>query len=300
MVEILREACFPVVCHRIREWNMVSSGFCRKVTAVAAAMFCIGFCMPSPAVSAVIDDACDSAFMDKMKERAWMEAQREIMTNQKMIWKPDSVLALGCYKNWIDSMTISFTKDNKSGLNSTTSQAESYLGAAFPHTLGGGNLSGANSSNCSNIKSLWDQAECRNLSLSDIQTLKDASSNDPRKKPKSCGNPGSWGSYITNLTTAGMGAGFDKMKLFLSVTAPLSETCLPSGGGSGGSGGGSGGGSCTKKCSVGIPTGVMIGGGSNPEIVCPNPGCSPDGAASPKCCDSTSSGSSCSAAYSAP
>lgn len=254
-----------------------------RALACAALLSLFVVSAPEGVRAAVIDKACDPEFMDKLKERAWMEAQREIMNNQQMIAKPDSVLALSCYDSWMSSMTSSFSKDNGSGLNSTKNQANTYLQSSYNHSLGGGNQGGSNSSNCGNIKSLWESAECKNLELSQILTLKDASTNDPRKQPKSCGNSGSWDDPIKNLTTAGAGVGFDKMNLFTSIVAPLSET-----GTSGGS----------KKCAAGIPTGVFLGDDKNPEIVCPNPGCSPDGGSSPKCCETGSTSSSCSAAYS--
>ncbi len=259
---------------------MVSSGFCRKFVAFSTLFACILFAAPqtASAANAVIDGACDAAFMDKLRQRAWMEAQREIMTNQQMIWKPDSVLALGCYSQWINAMTISFSDDGGSGLNSTTNQASNYLSAAFPHSLGGGNASGSNSSNCANINNLWKAAQCKNLNLSQFLTLKDASGTDPRVAPNSCGSTGSWGTPVSTMGTTGLGAPFDSMNLFTSVVAPLSET------------------GSTPKCSVGIPTGVLIGGGTNREAVCPNPGCSPDGAANPKCCKSGSTSANCSAA----
>lgn len=242
--------------------SMLSFDFCRKVLAVSALVCVMGVSLPSQAATA-IDTACDPAFLDRMRERAWGEAQREMMTNQQMIWKPDSVLALGCYNSWIGAMGISFTKDNGTGLNSIKTQATTYLNASFNHTLGGGNLAGANTSNCSNIRTLWEAAECKNLNLTQIQSLGDASSSDPRIKPKACGNTGaSWPAAKNVITKGGANAAYDTMNLFTSIVAPKSEA---------------------GSCSNGIPTGVMLAGGTNPEIVCPNPGCVPDGAAAPKC-----------------
>ncbi len=258
---------------------MVSLFSCRKVALVFATLGILIAPTSSKAASAVYDSACDTSFMNALKDKAWMEAQREMMHNQQMVWKPDSVLALGCYKHWIDGLkgTISFSNDNGSGLNSLGSDASSYLSSAFNHTLAGGNGSGSNSSNCGNIATLWQYSRCKNLNLTQIQTLKDVSGSDPRVAPGgACGSTGGWSGPAGNAVAVAWGTTFDSMNLFTNVVAPLSEV----------SGG---------KCSVGIPTGVKIGGGSNPEIVCPNPGCSPDGTAHPKCCKSGTT-SNCSAA----
>jgi hypothetical protein len=255
---------------QVWEWNMVFFGLCRQLVVFAALFGSLMFFNPLLASAAVIDEACDSAFMDKMKERAWMEAQREIMINQTMVWKPDSVLALGCYEQWIGAIKVSFSKDSGAGLTDVKTQATTYLSAAFPHTLGGGNGTGSNTSKCSNINDLWKQAQCKNLNLSQILTLKDISGNDPRQNPAACSSTGSWGTPVSTMAAVGLGAPFDSMNLFTSVVAPLSEVT-------------------SGKCSAGIPTGVFIGGGSNPEVVCPNPGCSPTGTSTPKCCKSGTS-----------
>ncbi len=40
---------------------------------------------------------CDTGFWNQMKSKAWMEAEREIMQNQNLIFKPDSVLEYTCF-----------------------------------------------------------------------------------------------------------------------------------------------------------------------------------------------------------
>ncbi|HNQ92016.1 MAG TPA: hypothetical protein PKI93_03685 [Alphaproteobacteria bacterium] len=242
---------------------MVSFDFCRKVFAFSALICVIGAPLPSQAATA-IDTACDPAFLDRLKERAWGEAQREMMTNKQMIWKPDSVLALGCYSQWISAMGVSFTKDNGNGLKTITNQAQSYLTASFNHSLGGGNLPGPKQSSvCSNISALWQGAQCGNLNLTMLQTLGEAKASDPRIKPTACNSPGAeWAKVTSVMTVGGANAPYDKMSLFTSIVAPKSEA---------------------GACSAGIKTGVSLAQGNNPEIVCPNPGCYPDGKANPKC-----------------
>ncbi len=260
---------------------MVLSTLClkpfRKVFA-AAVLLCITG-VAAPAVASAIDTACDANFMTRLRERAWGEAQREMMTNQQMIWKPDSVFHLGCYENFLNGFNgaIGFYNNKNYVQTTVKNNVNTYLNANFNHNLGGGNLSNSPStSSCGDIKKLWEAAECRNLTLGELQSLGDASSTDPRKQPKSCSNTGaSWTASKDVITKAGANTTYDAMNLFTNVTAPLSETS-------------------PVKCSAGIPTGVMLGGGSNPEVVCPNPGCSPTGTATPKCCKSGTTSSNCS------
>lgn len=58
---------------------------------------------------------CDPDYWDTMSARAWMEAEREIMQNQNLIFKPDSVLQYTCFDNMV-------------------SHAAKYLGDIFVHT----------------------------------------------------------------------------------------------------------------------------------------------------------------------
>lgn len=43
------------------------------------------------------DRTCDLDYLESLKARAWMEAQREIVQNQNLIVKPDSVLEYSCF-----------------------------------------------------------------------------------------------------------------------------------------------------------------------------------------------------------
>ncbi|MCB1530490.1 MAG: hypothetical protein KDJ42_05730 [Alphaproteobacteria bacterium] len=44
---------------------------------------------------------CDPNYWTTLKERAWMEAEREIMQNQNLIFKPDSVLEYTCFDKYV-------------------------------------------------------------------------------------------------------------------------------------------------------------------------------------------------------
>lgn len=256
------------------------SDLLKKQYALVLICFFVAFGLSNP--SYAVDPACDFAFLQKLKDRAWAEAQREMMHNKQMIWKPDSVFVLGCVDKWIGNVPVSF-QNGSSGSDQITKLKDGigeYLTASFStQFLGGGNATAGNPTQrnvCASIQTLWNAALCLNLNTTQIQTFDNASANDPRLKPMACNNTGGlWGAASAVITSAGAGAGFDSMSLFSSVVAPLSELK-------------------SQKCSKGIPTGVMLSGGSNKEIVCPNPGCTPTGGATPQCCKTgTTSGPSC-------
>lgn len=258
--------------------SRLSRKLCVLAFLAVFTMFGAAALNPAHATSAT-DPACDSAFLQKLKDRAWAEAQRELMHNKQMVWKPDSVFALGCAGTWMQLIPKSFSQNGGSAVTNVSNHIGQYLSASFNHSFGGGNVSsGSNSNvnNCGNIGLLWNAALCQNLNTTQIQTFSEASGTDPRVKPTACSNTGGfWGNASSVITSAGAGAGFDAMSLFSSVVAPLSELS-------------------PQKCSKGIPTGVMLSGGTNKEIVCPNPGCTPTGGTSPQCCKTgTSSGTSC-------
>jgi|GEM_PF-997271 len=56
---------------------------------------------PLNAYAQVADQPCDTQFWRQMSARAWMEAEREIMQNQNLIYKPDSVLEYTCFDQFV-------------------------------------------------------------------------------------------------------------------------------------------------------------------------------------------------------
>lgn len=62
-----------------------------------------GLCLSSPSSAVEIaPQPCDAQYWRQMSARAWMEAEREIMQNQNLIFKPDSVLEYTCFERFID------------------------------------------------------------------------------------------------------------------------------------------------------------------------------------------------------
>ncbi len=63
---------------------------------------CILFSMnPLIASAQIAEQPCDTQFWRQMSARAWMEAEREIMQNQNLIFKPDSVLEYTCFDQFV-------------------------------------------------------------------------------------------------------------------------------------------------------------------------------------------------------
>lgn len=254
----------------------------------------INACYAAPSV---LDPACDTAFMATLKDKAWMETQRETMIAQSIIAKPDSVFDLTCFGSAITLMgtLTKLTVPGDTSLTDLNTYLGNYLTGSFLHDLGGGHvksppkIKGLTDNPCEVMGKLWQAAKCANASLGAIMGLDGYKSTDTRTfAMTACSNTGAWATAPTDpwntLVTVGAvnttkfpgpTVYFDKMNLFSANTAPLSQTGPP------------------IKCSAPISTGVMIG--TIPEAVCSNPGCTSTGATTPMCCQTgTTSGSTCS------
>lgn len=68
-----------------------------------ALAFC-GLMVPVARAAAgdIAEQPCDPKYWDSLTARAWMEAEREIIQNQNLIFKPDSVLEYTCFDKFVD------------------------------------------------------------------------------------------------------------------------------------------------------------------------------------------------------
>lgn len=232
----------------------------------------------TPAHAAV---ACDPKIMEALNARAWREAQREVMTNETYIYKPDSVFALSCFSDALGRVPTGFSSGNAT--TATSDALNAYMSGNFNHGYLGGGTAGAQGTNdCTRMRALWGTAHCNNLAYTSPTANAFASlayGSDPRLAyPAACTNPGTWGSTNTLITTVGVGATYDSPNLFLGVTDPLASL------------------TASTNCSPGILTGVEIGTASTTyqEKVCPNPGCVPKyDSGNMKCCDQTNLSNRC-------
>lgn len=251
-----------------------------------AASIALGLMIPQQSYAAA--PGCDAAFMDSMKQKAWMEAQREIMITQTVIAKPDSVFALGCFGHFTDGYTPQFTNGTQYQYGN---KVNAYVTAAFGHTYGGGHYAGlgsnaGNNNQCDKMAKLWDAARKADLDIPSplLGTLENFATYNRGAFPTTAPNPAGFGSTGNTASPLGVfygakqagksaNAAFDDMNLFAGVTLPLSQLQTQSP-------------ALPKKCAKGIPTGVSmnISGTDRPEIICPNPGCVSDGKDTPKCC----------------
>ncbi len=106
-----------------KTFNAVRSlafGYCLAMACVitATAPAHAGGAAATPAAgnsSKIAPQPCDPRYWETLSARAWMEAEREIMQNQNLIFKPDSVLQYTCFDNMV-------------------SHGAKYLGDIFVHT----------------------------------------------------------------------------------------------------------------------------------------------------------------------
>lgn len=143
---------------------------------------------------------CDTQYWKQMSARAWMEAEREIMMNQNLIFKPDSVLEYTCFDQMINltaskggkifSHTEYFgapimEEGDDIGLTRSLdkvvfSALQTYINGNFGHDFLGGraqNLSSENKDSqlvppvpgveegylCNTMANVWQAAKCANF-----------------------------------------------------------------------------------------------------------------------------------------
>ncbi len=95
-------------------------------------------------------NTCDPEFWDVMKDRAWMEAQREMTQNWNIIARPDSTMALGCFNHYMNKLAtygndnFPFEPDEAAGqLAEGVFNQVAIIGTRirFSITMGGANIS---------------------------------------------------------------------------------------------------------------------------------------------------------------
>jgi len=146
----------------------------------------------APNFSYAQNSACDADYYKSLEARAWMEAQREIESNQNLIVKPDSVLEYTCFDKFGSELAEHakdmFSESTRWGTilpdNSMDNALTSLVGDAlvayqtanFDHkSLGGrgidkhtfsGNITGGNYT-CSQMNDIWQKsnrsAKCYNF-----------------------------------------------------------------------------------------------------------------------------------------
>ena len=230
--------------------------------------------------------------MDTLKQRAWMQAQREIEMNVKIITKPDSVLKLTCFDEFLDNASGNyiFASDDvppEDVLAIPLVSAFGQISNGFQLDLVGGTTDldadmdteepAGNFSGCAHMEEVWRTVQCENIdSDTHFPSLRDfVTDEDTRREPGhplQCAalpmdNRDGWEAALDSMETKDVGADnyFDEVRLFRDKWAPHSGEI---------------------SCSDGLPTGVMVnpsGSTQFPEKICPNPGCYFTGGTSGNC-----------------
>lgn len=136
---------------------------------------------------AIAKTPCDTKYFDTLEARAWLEAQREVVQNQNLIFKPDSVLEYTCFDKYANVLAKEaknmFSETNRWGTsppgdmakslqNVVGTAAKSYLDANFKHDFLGGRMKGSNYSlgsisagsySCEIMNKVWEHAKCMNF-----------------------------------------------------------------------------------------------------------------------------------------
>lgn len=68
-----------------------------KHTILILLAMILGIFIPKSYAVEIAPQSCDSNYWRQLSSRAWLEAEREIMQNQNLIFKPDSVIEYTCF-----------------------------------------------------------------------------------------------------------------------------------------------------------------------------------------------------------
>jgi hypothetical protein len=282
----------------------IKRGFMQGIIKHQAAALVLSLCLSvfSSAVYAQ-NQVCDPDYMDTLKQRAWMQAQREIELNANLITKPDSVLKLTCFDQFLNhaagAIGPMFSGTGSSApvplqdaltaavSNSLTSGSDSgYISNGFEYNLVGGassypaelqdSVELQSYGTCYHMDEVWNFVQCTNMDpnalFPDLEAF--ATGKDKRRNPKQCAatppdTQSGWKQALKRMQTRYVASKtknyFDSVKLFRSKWAPQNEV---------------------GDCADGIPTGVQVIPSSGPpydEKICPNPGCYYSGGPSGNC-----------------
>lgn len=174
------------------------------------------------------DNSCDPLYYDSLEARAWMEAQREIVQNQNLIFKPDSVLEYTCFDRHLNVLANTsqnlFSGNPEYGgnpqnvatnlTNAMSAPIRDYINDNFGHTFLGGRSTHnytagasvqAGGYTCNMMDQVWIDAKC--MEFADIPdqdgffTFDDyaATGSDYRRLPSACNTNGA---FDTRMETA--------------------------------------------------------------------------------------------------
>lgn len=246
------------------------------------------------------EKTCDPDYFESLKSRAWLEAQREIVQNQNLIVKPDSVLEYSCFDRQLSVLAYYarspdgelFSGSSRWGnagtnmslaLGRLTGQAlKAYDEQNFKYDYLGGRMEGVDykmdrvqgtgpatliipnqNYSCDEMDKVWKYAKCMdfiNKKHDEFFTFAEHAQDDKRKLPEPCENIAPWGENIQKATGIGVPWERDDLKTYLEYIYPLDTR------------------GCGHANRSKIPTGLIIYNPKSPvneyrENVCIVPGC---------------------------
>ncbi len=235
----------------------------------------------------IATSSCDCDYWQSLESRAWLEAEREVVQYQNLIFKPDSVLEYTCFGNFLGHAAkhVGPIFSDKYGRGGSLQGALQrvvynsmvvYLSGNFGHkflgersSLGGGGVPGfgANDYVCDAMQQVWEEAKCYNFMTEandgwfSLEEYRDGP--DKRVFPVPCQKDTRWAQFLTFALESPIW--YQKVSgEYTGVHTQVGQQLMPG------------------ACTVAVPTGLTVdslGRGGYPDAFCPNPGCTYNGAA---------------------
>jgi hypothetical protein len=203
------------------------------------------------AYAQAVPKTCDAQFHNVLRDKAWMEAQREVEVAEVILSQRHSVLDYTCFKNRADAFARSTVFGNNAAKTAAGTQSlQNYVNSI---------LSGA-SSGCTAMGNVWKTIRCSDADKDIMfESLDDLISADPRSCSGASGSRDSdWNTANNNVFRVGgrdvADGGYDRVDAFLEEMDPTN---------------------CTGSAFV--ETGVLLDRSSLKDAVCLAPGCYADG-----------------------
>ncbi len=235
----------------------------------------------------IAGSTCDCNYWQSLESHAWLTAEREVVQNQNLIFKADSVLEYTCFDKFLDvtagPIARLFSETQQWGMvrpETATDNALqagvnaaliSYLGANFGHTFLGGrvpddyepdDVSGG-SYFCDRLAVVWQLAKCYNFATRphdgffSFENYRDTP--DKRELPDPCVKDGRWPMQLNLALRETMWDHLAQRPINRAMHEMISEFLAP--------------GACTGPQPTGVQILPVLQGRPGPDAFCTNPGC---------------------------
>lgn len=138
--------------------------------------------------SSVTDPVCDAEVFDRMKQKAWLEAQRENYVNQTIITAPNSIFDETCYKKQLGVTMDKLGLEESSGSSTSKDDFETDVADnadivnQFVAPVQNGSSTSKDDSKptadssfeCAEMNKYWQQAQCGNFAGGNLPSLAEA------------------------------------------------------------------------------------------------------------------------------